>query len=173
MKSRIKKVIADYLTSDLISSSKQRRKYLLKIFGVLPTSLKCYTHKTVVTFAMTTEETNVSHSKIAELFGIVREHYGLIQVPNFKAELGKIYMLKTRSASYHYIKDFYFGDTITSKMVVTEVTPLGYKLVCFFLKNEEVHAIGEQEIVYTNMDGYPVKMPEKLNLAYNMVSVEL
>ena len=169
----LKQIIAKCLTNSLIANSKQRRKQLIKIFNYLPDNLKCFTHKTVVTFSMTTEETNVSHSKFAELFGIVRELYGLNQIPNFKKELGKLYMLKTRSASYHYINDFYFGDTIISKMFVASVSPLGYKLVCFFLKEGELHAIGEQEIVHTNMNGIPTKMPDNMMLAYEMVSVNL
>ena len=122
---------------------------------------------------MTTEETNVSHAKYAELFGVVRELYGLSQVPNFKEELGKTYMLKTRSANYHYIKDFYFGDTITSKMIVASVSGTGCKLMCFFMNGNELHAVGEQDIVYTDMTGMPKKMPEKMKMIYDMVSHNL
>jgi len=169
----IKRHIAAFLQTMPLFDSKSRRKKLILLCKSLPSDFNCYTHNTVVTFAMATEETNVSHSKFAELFGVVRELYGLNQVPNFKKELGKSYMLKTRSASYHYIKDFYFGDTITSKMIVASVSPIGYKLMCFFLNGDELHGVGEQEIVYTDMSGMPKKMPNKMKMTYEMVCHDL
>jgi len=56
---------------------------------------------------MTTEEKNVSHSKFTELFGIVRELYGMEQIPNFKEEIGKKHILKMHNTSYQLVAEFY------------------------------------------------------------------
>jgi len=73
---------------------------------------RSYEHDVRVTFCMTNAEGNVNHHEYAWLFGMVRELFALDYIPDFRTEAGREYLLKTRSAAYEYVKDFYFGDVI-------------------------------------------------------------
>ena len=115
---------------------------------------------------------NVSHSKFPELFGITRELFGLQLIPNFKSEVGNNYLLKTKNCSFFYLKDFHFGDKMKIKMGVTELNKISYNLIAGFFCNDELRTIGFQKIVYTNMDGKPVKMPLKMKHALEIIELK-
>jgi acyl-CoA thioesterase FadM len=170
---RFREHLAKFATESSLFNSRRSQRMLVKFCSRLPDSFKYYRYQTVVTFAMTTEEKNVSHAKFAELFGIVRERFGLEQLPNFREEIGKNYLLKTRSASYQYLRDFYFGDQIDCLMLVTKISGVSYHLVCLFLKGNVLCTIGEQKIVYTDLQGCPSKMPERMRLGLECICVDL
>jgi acyl-CoA thioesterase FadM len=116
-----------------------------------------YEYSVRVTFCMTNAEGNVGHDVYAQLFGQARELFGMDCIPNFANEAGKLYLLKTKSAFYKYFKDFFFGDTILIKMRISEVGGAYFIIKADFVNpnNGEIHAFGEQKIVYTGLDGRP------------------
>jgi acyl-CoA thioesterase FadM len=123
-----------------------------------------YEYKTIVTFGDTNAEGNMGHDRYASLFGKVRELLALEFIPNFKEEAGKTFLLKTKTASYDYRRDFFFGDRINVRMTVAEVNHASFSLKAEFVNEETdaVHAVGEQLIAYADMNGKPVKLPNGL-----------
>lgn len=117
-----------------------------------------------ITFADTNAEGNVSHHQYAKYFGIVRELFAMDCIPNFVKDAGHAYLLKTRNATYEYIKDFYFGDSMLVRLRIGELMSAGLTLEADFVSAEtgEVHAHGRQEIVYTNISGIPRRIPQDL-----------
>jgi hypothetical protein len=69
-------LIGNFLYNQKALTNKRFARTLKTVLNFLPDTAKVYTYRTTVTFGMTTEERNVSHSKFAELFGVVRESYG-------------------------------------------------------------------------------------------------
>jgi len=138
-------------------------------------SVSVYQYEERVTFRYTNAEGNVSHDKYAELFGVVREHFGMDYIPNFAKEAGHKYLLKTRNARYDYLKDFSFGDKIVIKMFVVGVTAATFTLRAEFINAEtgEVHATGEQQIVFADMQGAPKKIPAELRSLLNSVKYSI
>ncbi len=117
-----------------------------------------------ITFAETNAEGNVSHYEYAKYFGIVRELFAIDFIPGFTKDAGHAYLLKTRNASYEYIKDFYFGDTMIIRLRVRELTHASLTLDADFIHAETgaLHAQGSQQIVYTNLKGMPCRIPDNL-----------
>lgn len=159
---KIKKVLNDYLYENEFYTRKSFINSLQKIINKLPESVKTFKHDLQITFSLTTQEMNVNHSKFPELFGVTRELFAIEYIPNFKNEVGIDYLLKTRNASYFYLKDFHFGDKMTIKMALTELTDVSYNLVAGFFCGEELRTVGFQKIVYTDMEGKPIRMPKNL-----------
>lgn len=150
-----------------------KKGFVKKLQKILPQSTKIFTYRTIVTFALTTQEMNVSHSKIAELFGVTRELFGLEQIPNFKEDIGKKYLLKTRTASFQYLKDFHFGEEMTIKMFVTNLTRISYDLVAGFYMDNDLRTVGIQKIIYNNMLGKPIKMPDAFINMLGLIELQL
>ncbi len=123
-----------------------------------------YEHQVRITFAETNAEGNVSHHEYAKIFGVVRELFALDFIPGFSTEAGREYLLKTRNASYEYEKDFYFGDTVTVRLWVREMSRASLTLEAEFVNAATglVHARGRQQIVYTDMMGRPRRIPEEM-----------
>jgi YbgC/YbaW family acyl-CoA thioester hydrolase len=123
-----------------------------------------YEYEVRVTFCHTNAEGNVNHFEYPKLFGVCRELFGLDFIPNFATEAGHKYLLKTRSASYDYKKDFFFGDIMRIQLWVREMTHATLTLDAEFINaaTGEVHARGSQQIVYTDMTGKPRRIPEHL-----------
>lgn len=117
-----------------------------------------------ITFADTNAEGNVSHHQYAKYFGIVRELFAMDCIPNFVKDAGHAYLLKTRNATYEYIKDFYFGDSMLVRLHVGELMSAGLTLEADFvnLATGDVHAHGCQQIVYTDTNGIPRRIPQDL-----------
>lgn len=133
-----------------------------------------YEYKTRVTFCLTNVEGNVSHDQYARLFGVARELFGLDFIPRFAEEAGSKYLLKTRSAAYEYIKDFFFGDVMKIRLFVSELTGASFTLAADYVHADtgEVHARGRQQIVYTDMTGRPRRIPDKLKTLIKSVMFE-
>lgn len=125
-----------------------------------------YPHDVRVVFSHLSPEGNVSHAQYAKLFGDVRELFALDFIPKFKEEVGKTYLLKTKSASYEYKKDFCLGDTIHVEMYVSEVNGASFHLSGDFINpaTGQVHATGTQHIVFTDLMGMPKRLPEDLKV---------
>ena len=123
-----------------------------------------FEHNVKVVFSYLSPEGNVSHTGYARIFGDVRELFGLELIPNFKEDVGKKYLLKTKAASYSFNKDFFFGDDILVRMYVGEITAASFVLKANFLnaKTRDVHAVGEHRIVFTDMLGMPKRLPPEL-----------
>ena len=170
-KSVIKYKMSKVALSDSVIKNRKVIRALTKLMRKVPAWFKSYEYERRVTFSMTTEEQNVSHAKFPELFGVIRENYAIDLLPDFRKDIGTKYLLKTRSASYLYLKDFHFGDTISMKMFVTEVNDVGYTLVCLFLKGNEICTIGEQKIVYAGVNNMPQKMTPGMKFIYEAIKV--
>jgi acyl-CoA thioesterase FadM len=134
-----------------------------------------YEHRLTVTFCHTNAEGNVSHDQYAKIFGIVRELFGLDFIPRFKEEAGRLYLLKTKNATYDYRRDFFFGDKMMIRMGVAEINGASFTLEAEFIHKGtgEVRATGRQQIVYTDMTGKPKRMPLELKaLLYSVVTMQ-
>lgn len=120
-----------------------------------------YEKKFRITFADTNAEGNVSQFEYAKYFGIVRELFAMDCIPNFVAEAGKRYLLKTQNASYEYIKDFYFGDTMLIRLRVRDLMSAMLTLEADYVNEStgELHARASQQIVYTDIKGTPRRIP--------------
>ena len=173
MKNSIKKLVAQLLTYDSINSNRKLLNAIKKMGQQLPTRFKMFEHTTTVTFSLTTQEQNVSHAKFPELMGNVRELFAIDGIPNFIKEVGSIYLLKTRYANYVYLKDFVFGEEMLVKMFVSKVEETSFDLIALFIGNNEIKTIGEQKIIYNNMQGLPIKMPGYFKTALESVCVEV
>lgn len=147
------------MKSEYIIKNKKAVKFLNNISRQIPDYFKFFDYKTTVTFHLTTQEQNVNHAKIPELFGIAREYFGLEMIPDFKQDVGSKYLLKTKTANYNYIKDFRFGEEITVRIFVTEVDDVSFSLIGLFISENNLKAIGEQKIVYADMSNKPQRMP--------------
>lgn len=123
-----------------------------------------YEYRERVTYCHTNAEGHVSPDEYARLFGMVRELFGLDYIPRFKEEAGRLYILKTRNASYDYRRDFFFGDVITVCMAVVEIAGASFTLEAEFVNDAtgEVHTVGRQEIVYADMTGRPRRLSPEL-----------
>ena len=132
---------------------------------------KQYEQTVRVTFCNTNAEGNMSHDEYARLFGIVRELMGLDLIPGFKEDAGSRYLLKTKSASYEYRRDFRFGDTVRVRMGVAEVTGASFTLQAAFINAAcgVVHAVGRQQIVFADMEGRPKRFPQELRELLTMM----
>jgi acyl-CoA thioesterase FadM len=159
MKNVIKKSLATFLQLETITRNKKLVKKLMHFSKLLPTSFKLYEFETTITFHLTTQEQNVNHAKIPELFGIARERFGLDNIPNFKTDIGTKYLLKTRTANYQYLKDFYFGEKMTIKMFVADIDDVSFTLIGLFFSDNTLKTIAEQKIIYANMNNLPERMP--------------
>jgi len=121
-------------------------------------------HKTIVTFGDTNAEGNMGHDRYASLFGKVRELFALEFIPSFKEGAGKTFLLKTKSAKYDYLRDFFFGDRICVRMTVAEVNHASFVLKAEFVNEvtDAIHAVGEQLIAFADMKNKPVRLPKAL-----------
>jgi acyl-CoA thioesterase FadM len=132
-----------------------------------------YDFEEIVTFHLTTQEQNVNHAKIPELFGIARERFGFDNIPDFQEDLGEKYLLKTRSANYLYLKDFYFGEKLTIKMFVADIDEVSFTLIGLFFSKSILKTIGEQKIIYANMNNMPERMPTSFKNVFESVLIPL
>jgi len=123
-----------------------------------------YEHHHRVTFGDTNAEGNMSHDRYASLFGAIRELFALDFIPEFRESVGKVFLLKTKRASYEYEKDFFFGDRILIRMWVGEINHASFVMLAEYIHEESgaAHAKAEQLIVYTNMEGKPRRIPPEL-----------
>lgn len=169
---KLQTILNEYFYERKLYANKKFVNSLKKIFNNIPEKHKLFEHEKIVTFNLTTQEMNVSHSKFPELFGVTRELYGLKHIPNFKTEVGNNYLLKTRNCSFFYLKDFHFGDTMKIKMGMTELNDISYNLIAGFFCGDELRTIGFQKIVYTDMEGKPVKMPVELKQMFEIFELK-
>lgn len=173
MKTRFKREAAKLLKIDPVSQSPALLKKVRALTKLLPDGFKSFSQEITVTFNYTTEEKNVNHSVFPQLFGQVRELMGFVTFPGFKEEVGVKYLLKTRWANYIYLRDFMFGDVMRIDMIVTDVEEVSFNLVAMYTKNGELHTLGEQKIIYTNMEGKPIKMPDWFRTCLVAIQVKL
>jgi len=140
--------------------------------GPSPKGMK-YEYRERVTYCHTNAEGHVSPDEYARLFGMVRELFGLDYIPRFKAEAGRLYILKTRNAAYDYRRDFFFGDEMTIRMAVVEIAGASFTLEAEFINDltGEVHTVGRQEIVYADMTGRPRRLSPELREVLNNLLV--
>jgi acyl-CoA thioesterase FadM len=117
---------------------------------------------------ITLEETNiegtVSHYNFARLFGKARELFALEGIPRFSAGMGRAYLLQTCNASYEFKKSFHFGDFMTVRIRILHVGNSSFELGAEFIsaQTNEIYVTGKQTIVYTDLKGNPIKIPDTL-----------
>jgi acyl-CoA thioesterase FadM len=126
-----------------------------------PNTPLTYEHRVRVAFCHTGAEGNVRHDEYARLFGETRELFGIDYLPRFRDEVGREFLLKTKTAAYEYRQDFFFGDTICVRMWVSRVGGASFQLEAAYVHEGTgaVHATGSQHIVYTDMLGKPRRLP--------------
>ena len=117
-----------------------------------------------ITLAETNIEGTVSHDKYAGLFGKVRELFILEYLPEIAAEMGKTFLLQTRSASYEFKKNCRFGELMGVKLRALRIGNTSFEIGAEFInaQTEEVYATGRQVIISTNLKGEPIKIPDEL-----------
>jgi len=117
-----------------------------------------------VTLAEINIEGTMSHDQFARLFGKARELYALECIPGFAASMGRVFLLQTRNASYDFAKAVHFGDLLITKMRVLRVGNSSFELGGEFInaKTKEICASGKQVIIYTDLKGTPLNIPDGL-----------
>ncbi len=173
MKNAIKKTLAAFIQSQPISKNKRIVRSLVNLSKILSDNFKFFEYKTTVTFHLTTQEQNVNHAKFAELFGIAREKFGLETIPNFKEDVGKKYLLKTRHANYVYLKDFCFGETMHIKLFVSEIDDISFTLIGLFISSGILKTIGEQKIIYANINNEPERIPSSFKSMIESICIPI
>ncbi|MDI6603488.1 MAG: thioesterase family protein [Patescibacteria group bacterium] len=119
---------------------------------------------------ITLEETNIegtmSHDHYARLFGKARELFALEGIPEFTVDMGKTFLLQTCNASYEFKKNFHFGDIVITRVRILRVGNSSFELGAEFInaRSKEICATGKQTIVYTDLKGTPLKIPDTLRV---------
>jgi acyl-CoA thioesterase FadM len=119
---------------------------------------------------ITLEETNlegtVSHDQFARLFGKARELFGLERLPSL-IDMGRNYILHTYESHYKFRKNFYFGDTMITRIRVLSVKNSSFELGAEFINAQtgENHVTGKQIIACTKHNGNPIRIPDDLRKA--------
>ncbi len=115
-----------------------------------------------VTLGEINVEGTMSHDQFAKLFGKARELFALEGIPEFTKEMGRTFLLQTRSASYEFKKNFYFGDIIIVRVRILQVKNSSFEIGAEFIdaQTKEIRATGRQTIVYTNLKGLPLRIPD-------------
>lgn len=117
---------------------------------------------------ITLEETNiegtVSHDHFARLLGKARELFALEGIPEFTAEMGRTFLLQTCNASYEFKKNFHFGDIMIVRVRILRVGNSSFEVGAEFInaRTKEICATGKQTLVYTDLKGVPLRIPEAL-----------
>jgi len=126
-----------------------------------------YDHFIRITFGETNIEGTVSHNFYATFFGKARELFAIDCLPGFTAEIGRLYFLQTVNASYDFKKNFRFGDIMIVRIRVLRVGNSSFDLGVEFInfRTKEICATGKQVIIYTDLKGSPVKIPDNLRAA--------
>jgi acyl-CoA thioesterase FadM len=117
-----------------------------------------------ITLAEINVEGTMSHDQFARLFGKARELFALECIPGFAASMGRAYLLQTRNASYDFLKAVHFADMIIVRMRVTRVGNSSFELGGDFInsRTNEICATGKQVIIYTDLKGTPIDIPDTL-----------
>jgi len=135
------------------------------ITGIFP-FLAEYKQTFKVTFGLTNFTGFVGHEKFANIFGSVREIFGLKRIPGFSKEVGLEYLLKTCDARYRHFDSFKFGDVIKTVVDVIEVNGASFVMRCRFMNTAgNVKVEATQRIAYVDVvNGKSQRFPFWLKL---------
>lgn len=117
-----------------------------------------------ITLAETNIEGTVSHHEFGRLFGKARELFILECFPEIAAEMGKSFLLQTRSASYDFQKSCRFGELLIVRLRTIRVGNTSFEIGAEFInaQTKETCAIGKQVIISTDLKGVPIQIPDRL-----------
>ncbi len=150
---RLKKWIEE-INGKIIS---RRAKYVLK-------------QKKIICFGRTSCFGTMCAFEYANIFGEVREAFGLNCIPNFKKDVGKQFILITNDAQYSVTRHFQFGDKITIKMWVENFSRASFTLRAEFWNGKHFCGVASQKIAYYNLLTKKLGLPESLRKQLKMVS---
>jgi len=117
-----------------------------------------------ITLTETNIEGTVSHDEFAKLFGKARELFILEYLPEIAGEMGKTFLLQTRSASYDFQKSFRFGELMIVRLRTLRIGNTSFEIGAEFInaQTKETYATGKQVIISTDLKGVPIKIPDYL-----------
>ncbi len=107
----------------------------------------------------------------ANIFGEIRERFGLKCIPGFKEEAGKEFILATNEASYNIVSNAQFGDNIKVCIWVEKFSNASFILRAEFFNKGHLCCVGMQRIGYVNPEtGRLVKLSPKLHKIFTILS---
>ena len=123
-----------------------------------------YDYTVRITLAETNIEGTVSHDEFARLFGKARELFILEYLPEIAVEMGKSFLLQTKSAFYDFQKNCRFGELLTVRLRIIQIRNTSFEIGAEFInpQTKEIYATGKQIIVCTDTRGIPIEIPKKL-----------
>jgi len=121
-----------------------------------------YEYKTTVTIGDTNAMQNMYFLNFFKLQGIVRELWVKDCVNGGLEDLSNGLLLITKDAKCDFIKDFFLYDEITVKYYFSKIGRTNASLVFEYYntRNKELHAQGNQTIVFADHTHKVIKMPE-------------
>ena len=123
-----------------------------------------------ICFGRTTYFGTVSSFEYANIFGEVREVFGLTCIPQFKKDVGKKFILSTNEANYSIIKHFKFGDKIKTKMWVESSGGASFILRAEFWNGRHFCGTATQRIGYCDLRTGQLRLPIGLKKQLKMVA---
>jgi len=117
-----------------------------------------------ITLAETNIEGTVSHDEFGRLFGKARELFILEYLPEIAAEMGKTFLLQTRSASYDFRRNCRFGELMIVRLRTLRVGNTSFEIGAEFInaQTKEIYTTAKQVIISTDLKGVPMKIPDRL-----------
>lgn len=117
-----------------------------------------------ITLTETNIEGTVSHDEYARLFGKARELFILEYLPEIGAEMGKTFLLQTKSASYDFQKSCRFGELMIVRLRTLRIGHTSFEIGAEFInaQTKEIYATGKQVIVSTDLKSNPIEIPVRL-----------
>lgn len=125
-------------------------------------------HKTKIYFGRTNFYGGMCSFEYANIFGEVREGFGLHCIPRFKQEAGVKYVLSTNEAHYIIMEKVAFGDDLHVKMWIEKSSGASFNLRAEFWNGSVLCAIAEQRIAYislvTGKSGLPKSLKKQISI---------
>lgn len=133
-----------------------------------------FEYKTIVTIGDTNALQNMYFLNFFKLQGIVRELWVKDSVKEGLADLANGMLLITRDARCNFKKDLFLYDEVTVKFYFTEINKTNTRLNFEFInsRTDELHAEGNQTIVFANNQHKVIMIPDNWREAIKRYFVE-
>lgn len=135
---------------------------------------KVFEYKTTVTIGDTNAMQNMYFLNFFKLQGIVRELWVKNSVENGLADLANGMILITKDARCNFKKDLFLYDDVTVKFYFTKIKKTNMRLNFQFFnsKTDELHAEGNQTVVFADNQHKVIMIPDNWKDAINTYYVE-
>lgn len=135
---------------------------------------KVFEYKTTVTIGDTNVLQNMYFLNFFKLQGIVRELWVKNSVENGLVDLANGMILITKDARCNFKKDLFLYDDVTVKFYFTKIKKTNMRLNFQFFNSQtdELHAEGNQTVVFADKQHKIITIPDNWKDAINQYYVE-